>query len=46
MNKEKPVIGFIIGDGSGVGPELTAKLAARGVLEEEARPVVLSLIHI
>ena len=46
MNKEKPVIGFIIGDGSGVGPELTAKLAARGVLEEEARPVVLGDVRL
>ncbi|MBT9778712.1 4-hydroxythreonine-4-phosphate dehydrogenase PdxA [Clostridium sp. MCC353] len=46
MKREKPVIGFIIGDGSGVGPELTAKLAAQGVLEEEARPVVFGDVRL
>lgn len=46
MEKEKPIIGIIIGDGSGVGPELTAKLAVRGILEEEARPVVIGDVRL
>lgn len=46
MKDEKPIVGIIIGDGSGVGPELTAKLAGRGVLEEEARPVVIGDVRL
>ena len=36
-----PVIGIILGDGSGVGPEIVAKLAKKGVLEQYGRPVIL-----
>ena len=36
-----PVIGMILGDGSGVGPEITAKLAGKGVLTDGARPMIL-----
>ncbi|SFN73866.1 PdxA family dehydrogenase [Proteiniclasticum ruminis] len=37
----KPIIGLILGDASGVGPEIIAKLAANGFYEEHCRPVVL-----
>lgn len=43
---EKPVVAVLIGDGSGVGPELTAKLAAKGILNEHARPVVMGDVHL
>ena len=36
-----PVIGMILGDGSGVGSEITAKLAGKGVLTDGARPIIL-----
>lgn len=37
----KPIIGLILGDASGVGPEIIAKLAANGFYKEHCRPVVL-----
>lgn len=37
----KPIIGLILGDASGVGPEIIAKLAANGFYNEHCRPVVL-----
>ncbi len=37
----KPIIGLILGDASGVGPEIIAKLAARDFYSEYCRPVVL-----
>lgn len=44
--REKPVIGIIIGDGSGVGPELIVKLAGKGILEECARPVIIGDVRL
>lgn len=40
MNK-KPIIGLLLGDASGVGPEIIAKLAAKDFYSEYCRPVVL-----
>lgn len=40
MNK-KPIIGIILGDAAGVGPEIITKLAAQNFYEEYARPIVL-----
>lgn len=37
----KPIIGMIIGDASGVGPEIIAKLAANNFYDEYCRPIVL-----
>ncbi len=37
----KPIIGVLMGDPSGVGPELLAKLAGSGKLTAECRPVML-----
>lgn len=37
----KPIIGLILGDASGVGPEIIAKLAANSFYKEHCRPVVL-----
>ena len=37
----KPVLGIVMGDAAGVGPELIAKILADGFLEQECRPVVL-----
>lgn len=39
--KKKPIIGLIVGDAAGVGPEIIAKLAARDFYSEYCRPVVL-----
>ncbi|MDO4279947.1 PdxA family dehydrogenase [Lachnoclostridium edouardi] len=37
----KPILGIILGDAAGVGPEIIAKLAAKGFYEECCRPVIL-----
>ena len=37
----KPIIGLILGDAAGVGPEIIAKLAANDFYSEYCRPVVL-----
>ena len=37
----KPVIGVLLGDAAGVGPELVAKCAAAGFYEQYCRPVVI-----
>ena len=37
----KPIIGLIIGDAAGVGPEIISKLAARKFYDDYCRPIVL-----
>ncbi len=37
----KPVIGILLGDGSGVGPEIIAKLSASRFFDDYARPVFI-----
>lgn len=37
----KPILGIILGDAAGVGPEIIAKLAAKGFYKEYCRPVIL-----
>ena len=38
---DKPVIGVLLGDAAGVGPELIAKIIADGFLAEQCRPIIL-----
>jgi 4-phospho-D-threonate 3-dehydrogenase / 4-phospho-D-erythronate 3-dehydrogenase len=38
---KKPVIGLMLGDMTGIGPEISAKLLASGALNEAARVVVI-----
>ena len=38
---DKPVIGVLLGDAAGVGPELIAKIVGDGFLTEQCRPVLL-----
>ena len=40
-NQHKPVIGILLGDASGCGPEIIAKLAASGKLEAGCRPILI-----
>lgn len=37
----KPVLGILLGDSSGIGPELVAKLAVSGFYEQYCRPIVI-----
>ena len=37
----KPVIGILLGDSAGVGPELVAKTAASGFLSSVCRPIII-----
>jgi len=41
MTTVKPVLAVPLGDAAGIGPELVAKLAASGFLEEHAHPVII-----
>jgi 4-hydroxythreonine-4-phosphate dehydrogenase len=41
MNMKKPVIGLMLGDVTGIGPEIAAKLLASGVTNELANVVVI-----
>jgi 4-hydroxythreonine-4-phosphate dehydrogenase len=37
----KPIIGILLGDSSGIGPELVAKTAASGFLASACRPLII-----
>src|SRR5438128_1904643 len=41
MNAQLPVIGLMLGDVTGIGPEISAKLLASGTLQSVARIVVI-----
>ncbi|HBO36557.1 MAG TPA: 4-hydroxythreonine-4-phosphate dehydrogenase, partial [Sphaerochaeta sp.] len=36
----KPILGILIGDGAGVGPEIIAKLAVQNFFAAYCRPVI------
>ncbi|MCY3694291.1 MAG: 4-hydroxythreonine-4-phosphate dehydrogenase [Chloroflexi bacterium] len=40
MSKRPPLIGLMLGDAAGIGPEITVKALASGALEGVARPVL------
>lgn len=42
----KPVLGIILGDTTGVGPELIAKIASNGFLTEQCRPVIIGDVRV
>jgi len=42
----KPILGVMIGDGAGVGPEIIAKLAARDFFSEYCQPVLVGDVRI
>lgn len=39
--KKKPLMGILLGDGSGVGPEIVAKLAVSDFFKQHCRPVII-----
>lgn len=41
MTIEKPILAVPLGDAAGIGPEIVAKLAYNGFLEEHAHPVLI-----
>lgn len=41
MKRDKPTIGISLGDVAGIGPEIVAKIAANGTLEEHAHPIIV-----
>lgn len=44
--KKKPVVAMLLGDGSGVGPELVAKLADKGVLTSCGNPLIFGNVKL
>ena len=43
---KKPILGIILGDGAGVGPEIIAKLAAQDFFTNYCRPIILGDLRI
>lgn len=39
--QNKPVVGILLGDAAGIGPELVARLIANGFLQEHCRPLLI-----
>ena len=44
--KDKPIIGVLLGDSAGVGPELTAKVLGMGEYKELCYPVIIGDVRI
>lgn len=42
----KPVLGILLGDSTGVGPELIAKTASNGFLQEQCRPIIIGDVRV
>ena len=42
----KPILGILLGDAAGVGPEIIAKLAASRFYDEYCRPVVIGDVRV
>ena len=40
-NSEKPILGILLGDATGIGPELVAKLAAADFYQDYCRPIII-----
>ena len=43
---EKPVLGIMLGDAAGVGPEIIAKVASDGFLTEQCKPIIIGDLRI
>lgn len=43
---DKPVLGVIIGDATGIGPEIVAKVAAKGVFKTCCYPVIIGDLRV
>ena len=41
MEARKPVLGILMGDSAGVGPELVAKLAVKNFYSDYCRPIII-----
>ena len=41
-NSDKPVIGITLGDAAGIGPEIVARVAAKGLLTQYSNPVIIA----
>ena len=46
MSEKKPIIGVVMGDSAGVGPELVAKLAAQNFYADYCRPLIIGDMRI
>ncbi|NCC91246.1 MAG: 4-hydroxythreonine-4-phosphate dehydrogenase PdxA, partial [Spirochaetia bacterium] len=42
----KPVLGILLGDGAGVGPEIVAKLAVQNFFTTYCNPVIISDVRL
>ena len=42
----KPILGILLGDAAGVGPEIIAKLAASRFYDEYCRPIVIGDVRV
>jgi len=44
--KDKPVIGVLLGEAAGIGPEIVAKAAAAGILNASCYPVIIGDLRV
>lgn len=43
---EKPILAILLGDAAGVGPEIVARAAAKGLLEEYCNPIIIGDVRV
>lgn len=46
MMNSKPILAVTMGDAAGIGPEIIAKVAAKGFLLKYAKPIIIGDEHI
>ena len=46
MSEKKPILGILMGDSAGVGPELVAQLAVSGFYADYCRPIIIGDVRI
>jgi 4-hydroxythreonine-4-phosphate dehydrogenase len=46
ISENKPVLGILLGDAAGVGPEIVAKVAAKGVLQSFCKPIIIGDVRV
>ena len=46
ISDNKPILGILLGDAAGVGPEIVAKVAAKGALQSNCRPIIIGEVNV
>lgn len=46
VNGDKPVLGILLGDATGIGPEIVAKAIAKGIIERYCYPIIIGDLRV